>query len=70
MAIEERPLETSKGVPIDFEEDVIQRRPITTQTGLGGEDAPPKPGVLTNDDNMVFTTVSNLVNWARSRSTL
>src|SRR5947209_19043202 len=66
MAIEERPLETAKGVPIDFEQDVIQRRPVTTQTGLGGEDAPAKQGFLANDDNMLFTTVSNLGNWARS----
>src|SRR5213082_112175 len=68
MAIEERPLETRKGVPINFEEDVIQRRPLTTQTGMGGEDAPARQAVIANDDNAVFTTVSNLVNWARSRS--
>jgi len=55
--------------PIDFEEDVIQRRPVTTQTGLGTPDpTSPTPGILANDDNIVFTTVSNLVNWARSRS--
>src|SRR6266851_4257816 len=40
MAIEERPAKTAKGVPIDFEEDVIQRRPVTTQAGLGSEDVP------------------------------
>ncbi|HZP96049.1 MAG TPA: NADH-quinone oxidoreductase subunit B family protein [Candidatus Limnocylindria bacterium] len=68
MAIEERPAETVKGVPIDFEEDVIQRRPTTTQTGLGGEDLPARRAFLANDDNVVFTTVANLVNWARSRS--
>jgi NADH-quinone oxidoreductase B subunit len=68
MAIEERPAETAKGVPIDFEEDVIQRRPATTQTGLHGDEPTGRQGVLANDDNVVFTTVSNLVNWARSRS--
>jgi NADH-quinone oxidoreductase B subunit len=68
MAIEERPAETQKGVPIDFEEDVIQRRPLTTQTGMGGEDMPARQAVLANEDNVVFTTVANLVNWARSRS--
>jgi NADH-quinone oxidoreductase B subunit len=55
--------------PIDFERDVIQRRPGTGQAGLG---APPDPrpsgGILASEDNMVFTTVQNLVNWARSRS--
>ena len=68
MAIEERPAETAKGVPINFEEDVIQRRPVTTQAGLGSEDVPMQGSVLANDDNIVFTTVNNLVNWARSRS--
>ena len=66
--IEERPLETAKGVPINFEEDVIQRRPVTTQAGLGSEDVPITPAVLANEDNVVFTTIANLVNWARSRS--
>src|SRR5205807_7994768 len=47
----------------------LQRRPLTTQTGLGTPDpTSPTPGVLANDDNIVFTTVNNLVNWARSRS--
>jgi hypothetical protein len=65
MAIDEKP----RTRPIDFEQDVIQRRPVTTQAGLGTADVtPPTPGVLANDDNIVFTTVSNLVNWARSRS--
>ena len=64
---EERPAERA-GVPINFEQDVIQRRPLTTQAGLGGEDLPARPSVLANDDNVVFTTVANLVNWARSRS--
>ncbi|MEP6694573.1 MAG: hypothetical protein ABJB39_08015, partial [Chloroflexota bacterium] len=64
---EERPAERA-GVPIDFEQDVIQRRPVTTQAGLGSEDFPTRQGVLADEDNMVFTTVTNLVNWARSRS--
>src|SRR5947208_14471831 len=65
MAIDEK----NRARPIDFEEDVIQRRPLTTQTGLGAPDAiSATPGVLANDDNIVFTTVNNLVNWARSRS--
>ena len=65
MAIDEK----TKPRPIDFEEDVIQRRPVTTQAGLGAADpTSPSPGVLANDDNIVFTTVNNLVNWARSRS--
>ncbi|MDQ3401266.1 MAG: NADH-quinone oxidoreductase subunit B [Candidatus Limnocylindria bacterium] len=55
--------------PIDFEHDVVQKRPITEQAGLGTP-APerPTPGILASDDNIVFTTVQNLVNWARSRS--
>jgi NADH-quinone oxidoreductase subunit B len=68
MAIEERPAETAQGVPIDFEEDVIQRRPRTTQTGLGGEEPVGRPSILTTEDNVVITSVANLVNWARSRS--
>src|SRR3989442_14795295 len=65
MAIDEKP----RTRPIDFEQDVIQRRPLTTQAGLGAPDVTsPTPGVLANDDNIVFTTVNNLVNWARSRS--
>ncbi len=58
-----------KAEPISFEEDVIQRRPLTTQVGLGtaDESAPPHGG-LPGEDNLVFTTVNNLVNWARSRS--
>ena len=54
--------------PIDFEEDVVQRRPITTQTGMGGHEPQMISGVLANDDNIVFTTVNQLINWARSRS--
>src|SRR5258706_2557463 len=65
MEIDEQP----KTPPIDFEQDVIQRPPVTTQAGLGApEPTSPTPGVLANDDNIVFTTVNNLVNWARSRS--
>jgi NADH-quinone oxidoreductase subunit B len=64
---EERPAELA-GVPINFEQDVIQRRPVTTQAGLGSEEPTMTPGVLASDDNIVFTTVNNLVNWARSRS--
>ena len=64
---QERPAERS-GVPINFEEDVIQRRPETTQAGLGSQEFPRRQGVLADEDNMVFTSVSNLVNWARSRS--
>jgi NADH-quinone oxidoreductase B subunit len=54
--------------PIDFEEDVIQRRPLTTQTGMGGREPGMISGVTASDDNIVFTTVNMLVNWARSRS--
>ena len=61
---EERPAERA-GVPINFEEDVIQRRPLSTQAGLGGEEVPTREGVLADEDNIVFTTVNNLVNWAR-----
>src|SRR3989442_8239010 len=65
MAVDEK----TPARPLDFEHDVIQRRPITTQTGLHTADATsPTPGVLANDDNIVFTSVTNLVNWARSRS--
>src|SRR5258706_5574380 len=64
---EERPAERA-GVPINFEQDVIQRRPVTTQAGLGGEEFPTREGGLADEDNMVFTSVNNLINWARSRS--
>src|SRR5216684_4130208 len=64
---EERPAEIG-GVPIDFEQDVIQRRPVTTQAGLGSDEPGVTPGVLASDDNIVFTSVTNLINWARSRS--
>jgi NADH-quinone oxidoreductase subunit B len=66
MAIDQK---TPTGVqPIDFEEDVIQRRPLTTQTGMGGHEPRMISGVTASDDNIVFTTVNMLVNWARSRS--
>jgi NADH-quinone oxidoreductase subunit B len=64
---EERPAERA-GVPIDFEQDVIQRRPQTSQAGLGSEEFPTRESVLADEDNIVFTTVNNLINWARSRS--
>jgi NADH-quinone oxidoreductase subunit B len=64
---EERPAERA-GVPINFEQDVIQRRPLTTQAGLRGEEFPMRESVIADEDNMVFTSVNNLVNWARSRS--
>src|SRR5688500_2934156 len=64
---EERPAERA-GVPINFEQDVIQRRPSTSQAGLGSEEFPTRESVLTDEDNIVFTTVNNLINWARSRS--
>ena len=66
MAIDQKP---PTGVqPIDFEEDVIQRRPLTTQTGMGGHEPQMISGVTASDDNIVFTSVNMLVNWARSRS--
>jgi NADH-quinone oxidoreductase subunit B len=66
MAIDQK---TPTGVqPIDFEEDVIQRRPLTTQTGMGGHEPRMIAGVTASDDNIVFTSVNMLVNWARSRS--
>ena len=66
MAIDQK---TPTGTqPIDFEEDVIQRRPLTTQTGMGGHEPQMISGVTASDDNIVFTSVNMLVNWARSRS--
>jgi NADH-quinone oxidoreductase B subunit len=66
MAIDQKaPLDVH---PIDFEEDVIQRRPLTTQTGMGGHEPQMISGVTASDDNIVFTSVNMLVNWARSRS--
>ena len=54
--------------PIDFEQDVVQRRPLTSQTGMGGHEPQMISGITASDDNIVFTTVNMLVNWARSRS--
>jgi len=66
MAIDQKTPTSSQ--PIDFEEDVIQRRPITTQTGMDGQEPRMISGVTASDDNIVFTSVNMLVNWARSRS--
>jgi len=56
--------------PIQFDiPDALRERPTTTQTGLGTPDqVAPTPGVLSNEDNVVFATVKTLVDWARSRS--
>ncbi|MEK7285054.1 MAG: NADH-quinone oxidoreductase subunit B family protein [Chloroflexota bacterium] len=56
--------------PIHFEiRDALRQRPTTTQTGLGTPDqVPATPGVLANEDNVVFSAVKDLVDWARSRS--
>ena len=56
--------------PVRFEiSDALARRPTTTQEGLGApEQVPPTPGVVANEDNIVFATVKELVSWARSRS--
>ncbi|MBI2325575.1 MAG: NADH-quinone oxidoreductase subunit B [Chloroflexi bacterium] len=56
--------------PIHFEiADALAKRPTTTQTGLGTPDqVAPTPGILANEDNIVFSTVKDLVSWARSRS--
>ena len=61
MAIEERPAE-SKGVPIDFEQDVIQHHPMSSQADLTGEDIPIRRSVIAEDNNVVFTTMTNLIN--------
>jgi NADH-quinone oxidoreductase B subunit len=56
--------------PLQFEvADALATRPATGQAGLGTPppDAP-TPGTLANEDNVVFATVKNLVDWARSRS--
>lgn len=49
---------------------IIERRPISTQTGEAGIAAPRKPGLFEagTEDNAVFATVQSLLNWARSRS--
>src|SRR5687768_17385204 len=55
--------------PIDFEHDVIQKRPTTSQTGLGRPDSiAPDKGLLGDEDSVLFSTVAKLVDWARSRS--
>ncbi len=56
--------------PIHFEVvDALKQRPATSQTGLGAPDPlPPTPGLVANEDNVVFATVKSLVDWARSRS--
>jgi NADH-quinone oxidoreductase subunit B len=49
---------------------IIERRPLSTQTGETGTAAPRKPGLFEagTEDNVVFATVQSLLNWARSRS--
>ncbi len=66
----ERAAQRPPARPIHFEiADALAKRPTTTQTGLGTPDQfPPTPGVLANEDNAVFSTVKDIVNWARSRS--
>ena len=65
MPIDER----TPARPIDFEHDVIQKRPTTGQTGLGRPDSiAPDKGVLGDQDSVLFSTVAKLVDWARSRS--
>jgi NADH-quinone oxidoreductase subunit B len=56
--------------PIRFEvADALKQRPTTTQAGLGTPDETlATPGALANEDNAVFSTVKDLVSWARSRS--
>jgi NADH-quinone oxidoreductase B subunit len=56
--------------PIHFEvADALRQRPTTTQTGLGTPDPiNVTPGLVANEDNVVFATVKSLVDWARSRS--
>jgi len=56
--------------PIHFEiSDALKQRPTTTQTGLGAPDQlPVTPGIIANEDNIVFATIKDLVSWARSRS--
>ena len=56
--------------PIHFEvADALKQRPTTSQTGLGAADPTSvTPGLIANEDNVVFATVKSLVDWARSRS--
>lgn len=62
--------ERSEAKPIRFEiPDALRGRPTTAQTGLGSPDhVEPTPGILANEDNVVFSTVKDLISWARSRS--
>jgi NADH-quinone oxidoreductase subunit B len=66
MAVDQKP----PARPIHFDiEDALRQRPTTTQTGLGAPDpVAATPGALANEDNAVFSTVKDLVSWARSRS--
>lgn len=66
MAVDQKP----PARPVHFEiPDALRQRPTTTQTGLGTPDqVPATPGVLANEDNVVFASVKSLVDWARSRS--
>ncbi len=50
---------------------IIERRPVTTQTGGRATGVPAvRPGLFEagSEDNAVFATVQGLFNWARSRS--
>jgi NADH-quinone oxidoreductase subunit B len=67
MAVDQKP----PARPIHFDVgDALRQRPTTTQTGLGAPDdvRSPTHGALANEDNAVFSTVKDLVSWARSRS--
>jgi NADH-quinone oxidoreductase B subunit len=66
MAVDQKPPLS----PIHFEvADALKQRPTTTQTGLGTPDPlSVTPGLVANEDNVVFATVKSLVDWARSRS--
>ena len=76
MAVDQKPergpqaARDVRTTPIHFEiADALAKRPTTTQTGMGTPDQlPPTPGIVANDDNIVFSTVKDLVSWARSRS--
>jgi NADH-quinone oxidoreductase B subunit len=66
MAVDQKP----PARPIHFEiSDALAKRPQTGQTGLGAPDQlQATPPILANEDNMVFATIKQLVDWARSRS--
>ncbi|MGH2379115.1 MAG: NADH-quinone oxidoreductase subunit B [Candidatus Limnocylindria bacterium] len=70
MAVDQKPPQKPPARPIRFEiPDALKERPTTTQTGLGAPDQlAPTQSVLSNEDNVVFATVKQLVDWARSRS--